>query len=82
MHYFKELFVKGRFSIYLAFAFITETQRNYMLAKTKVYNHITKKAQQELTYIDPQKNYAELTLEAISDEDKKKLKTTTKKQVD
>ena len=41
MHYFKELFIKGRYSIYIVCAAITEMQRNYMLPKTKVYNHIT-----------------------------------------
>lgn len=82
MHYFKELFGKGRYSIYVAFAVITETQRNYMLANTKVYNNIGKKAQQELNYADTDNNYQDKSIESLTEEDKKKLKTTTRKQID
>jgi len=57
-------------------------QRNYMLPKTKVYKHIIQKVQQELAYSNPHKNYEDLTVETISEEDKKKLKISTKKQVD
>lgn len=44
MYYLKDLFGKGRFSIYVGFACLIEAQRHYLLPHTGLYKKIRQTA--------------------------------------
>lgn len=81
MHHLKHLFGKGRFYIYIGFAALFETERNYMLPNTSAYKSILRKTKKELDFIEPETDHKNIVLEHLSKEDMDKLKKITKKQI-
>ncbi len=53
MNYLKDLFMKGKYFIYIGFAGLIEGQRQYLLPQSNLYKQIKKSAIEELRFTQP-----------------------------
>jgi hypothetical protein len=42
MNYLKDIFIKGRYHLYIGFAVLIEAQRQYLLPQTNLYKNLRK----------------------------------------
>lgn len=81
MNYLKDIFIKGRYHIYIGFAAFIESQRRYLLPYSNLYKNIKKTVADELSITSPNQDTSILSLESMTAEEISHLKTNTKKKV-
>jgi hypothetical protein len=82
MNYIKDIFIKGRYHIYIGFAAFIEGQRRYLLPHSNLYKNIRKTVAEELSITNPDQDLANLSLESMNPEEINYLKSATKKKVE
>ena len=60
MNKVKDLFVKGKYYIFVGFAVLIETERKYGLPYTNSYKKTLENAKEELKYVDPDTDYSKI----------------------
>jgi hypothetical protein len=66
MKYIKDLFIQGRYHIFIGFAILIESQRNYLIPYSNLYKTIRNNVIEESKLINPDMNSETIELEKMT----------------
>ncbi len=66
MNYLKDIFIKGRYHLYIGFTVLIEGQRRYLLPQTNLYNNLRKAVIEELGITQPGRDTTNLKIEDMN----------------